>query len=290
MPRPQRQDVALWSYLSGAAAHLVPAVLLALHLRRAARSRAAHALSHARGHAHRGGHGAGGLRVHACRSRAAASAPRATPSRSCTRRSCRCRSARPCWRRPTSSSTRRSRADTAGPSPAAASATWTVGAVVGRGAMGDVYEASRVGGGKRAALKILHRALAMDPTHVKRFLREAQIVFPDAQPASSCRLLEFGNLESPGDSHEESPPYIAMELLEGHDLGWHLRHEGRMTRELALGDDRPGGRRADRGRRGGRRPPGPQAAERLPGAARLRGGLEASSTSACPSLRPTWER
>jgi len=111
-------------------------------------------------------------------------------------------------------------------------AAWTLGAVVGRGAMGDVYEARR-DDGQRAAVKILHRALAMDPTHVKRFLREAQIV-SRMRSRHVVRLLDFGNLESPGDGQGALPPYIAMELLDGHDLGWHLRREGRMTTELAL--------------------------------------------------------
>jgi hypothetical protein len=110
-------------------------------------------------------------------------------------------------------------------------AAWTLGAVVGRGAMGDVYEA-RGDDGRRAAVKVLHRALAMDPTHVKRFLREAQIV-SRMRSRHVVRLLDFGNLESAGDG-QGAPPYIAMELLDGHDLGWHLRREGRMAPELAL--------------------------------------------------------
>jgi hypothetical protein len=105
---------------------------------------------------------------------------------------------------------------------------WTVGAVVGRGAMGDVYEARHTDG-RRGAVKVLHRTLAMDPTHTKRFLREAQIVARMRSP-HVVRLLDFGNLEGPaGLETDEAPPYIAMELLEGHDLGWYLRREVRMS-------------------------------------------------------------
>jgi serine/threonine-protein kinase len=112
---------------------------------------------------------------------------------------------------------------------------WIVGPVVGRGAMGDVYEARRMGQGEdaeRAAVKILHRSLAMDPTHVKRFLREAQIVERMRSP-HVVRLLGCGNFELAGE-HDEAPPYIVMELLEGHDLAWHLRHEARMSAERTL--------------------------------------------------------
>jgi serine/threonine-protein kinase len=114
---------------------------------------------------------------------------------------------------------------------------WVVGNVVGRGAMGDVYEArtaARDGEEERAraAIKILHRSLAMDPTHVKRFLREAQIVERMRSP-HVVRLLGCGNFEVATD-RDDAPPYIVMELLEGHDLAWHLRHEARMAADRAL--------------------------------------------------------
>ena len=109
---------------------------------------------------------------------------------------------------------------------------WLVGEIIGRGAMGDVYQAQRAEGDQRAAVKILHRSLAMDPAHVKRFLREAQIV-ERMRSANVVRLLACGNFDAGGDA-EEAPPYIAMELLEGHDLAWHLRHEGRMSPERTV--------------------------------------------------------
>jgi serine/threonine-protein kinase len=111
-------------------------------------------------------------------------------------------------------------------------AEWVVGAVVGRGAMGDVYEARHAPSGRRAAIKILHRALATEAAHVKRFLREAQIV-ERMRSVHVVRLLGYGNLDVPGD-HFDAPPYIAMELLEGRDLAWHLRRDGRMDAARAL--------------------------------------------------------
>jgi tRNA A-37 threonylcarbamoyl transferase component Bud32 len=105
---------------------------------------------------------------------------------------------------------------------------WLVGDVIGRGAMGDVYEARR-DGGERAAVKILHRTLVTDVAHRKRFAREARIV-ARMRSEHAVRLMDFGHLEAENVSPHE-PPYIAMELLEGHDLAWHLRH----ARTLELG-------------------------------------------------------
>jgi serine/threonine-protein kinase len=109
---------------------------------------------------------------------------------------------------------------------------WLVGEIIGRGAMGDVYRAQLAEGDQEAAVKILHRSLAMEPAHVKRFLREAQIV-ERMRSAHVVRLLACGNFEA-GPGGEEAPPYIAMELLEGHDLAWHLRREGRMAPERTV--------------------------------------------------------
>jgi hypothetical protein len=109
---------------------------------------------------------------------------------------------------------------------------YVLGPVIGRGAMGDVYEGLRMGGGERAAVKILHRVLAMDPSHVQRFLREAQIVSRLTSP-HVVKLVGSGNFEPAGDG-QDAPPYLAMELLDGHDLAWQLRREGRMVAEDAL--------------------------------------------------------
>jgi serine/threonine-protein kinase len=101
---------------------------------------------------------------------------------------------------------------------------YTLGEVIGRGAMSEVYRATHAGG--TAAVKVLQRDLAIDPHQVKRFLREAEIVSGLTSP-HVVRVLSFGNFGGkPYDGDE--PPYIAMELLEGHDLAWHLRRERRL--------------------------------------------------------------
>src|SRR5262249_24926315 len=49
-----------------------------------------------------------------------------------------------------------------------------LGAVLGRGAMGEVYEAVHLATGAPAAVKLLRSGLVGDPTHLARFLREAR--------------------------------------------------------------------------------------------------------------------
>ena len=49
-----------------------------------------------------------------------------------------------------------------------------LGVLIGRGGMGEVYEASSVADRGEAAVKLLHPGTLSDPTHVARFIREAE--------------------------------------------------------------------------------------------------------------------
>ncbi|MEM9691126.1 MAG: serine/threonine-protein kinase [Myxococcota bacterium] len=93
-----------------------------------------------------------------------------------------------------------------------------IGERIGRGAMGEVYKA-RNARGKSVAVKFLHPNLIEKPKKVKRFLREAEAASAVKSPHVP-RVFATGWLESP------PIPYLAMELLDGHDLGWHLRRSG----------------------------------------------------------------
>jgi Protein kinase domain len=88
---------------------------------------------------------------------------------------------------------------------------YLLGAVIGRGAMGEVYEASSPAG--PVAIKLLSQASLGNPNHVLRFLRElrtaAAIVAPNV-----VRVLEVG---------EDPVPYLVMERLEGKTLAEVLR-------------------------------------------------------------------
>ncbi|MBZ0234501.1 MAG: serine/threonine protein kinase, partial [Deltaproteobacteria bacterium] len=89
--------------------------------------------------------------------------------------------------------------------------------VAGSGGMGVVYRARDLHGGDRVAVKILHPTMQ---THMARFVREA-------------RLL--AQLDHPGIvrhvAHGESPLYLAMEWLDGEDLGQRLGRAPLLVRE-----------------------------------------------------------
>ncbi len=92
-----------------------------------------------------------------------------------------------------------------------------LGHVLGRGATGEVYAATRTGDGAPAAVKLLRRELLLDPTQVVRFLREVRAASALASP-HVVRVLEAPDAGAP-------LPYLAMERLEGQTLADQLRRE-----------------------------------------------------------------
>jgi serine/threonine-protein kinase len=97
---------------------------------------------------------------------------------------------------------------------------YRLGEILGRGGMGEVYRAQHAHTGQAVALKLLHPNLAENAEHVKRFMREADAV-------AAVRSEHVPQVYEAGATADGSP-YIAMELLEGHDLGWHLRKTDRL--------------------------------------------------------------
>ena len=93
-------------------------------------------------------------------------------------------------------------------------AGYTVGMLVGRGAMGEVYEAAN-DAGTPAALKVMHPELLADPTHAARFMREAELT----QGLESPHIVRVWA----GGKTDDGCPFVAMELLSGDDLGQLLR-------------------------------------------------------------------
>ncbi|HEY5925858.1 MAG TPA: serine/threonine-protein kinase, partial [Kofleriaceae bacterium] len=87
--------------------------------------------------------------------------------------------------------------------------TWTLGNVLGRGAMGEVYEATS--GTAEGAVKMLRRELLSDPSHVERFFREVRVAGSLESP-HVVRVLQASTLEDP-------IPFLAMERLRGVTLG-----------------------------------------------------------------------
>jgi hypothetical protein len=98
--------------------------------------------------------------------------------------------------------------------------SFELGAIVGRGAMGEVYAGRRAGDGRPAAVKLLNASALEDAELVERFLREADIAGRLRVP-NVVEVLEAGR-------GPDGAPYLAMELLVGHDLGWHLRQRTRL--------------------------------------------------------------
>jgi eukaryotic-like serine/threonine-protein kinase len=98
--------------------------------------------------------------------------------------------------------------------------SYVLGEVIGRGAMGEVYEAMHIATGDVAAVKLLHRQVLGDPSTVRRFMREAKLT-SRVQSPHVCRVLEIGGLDAP-------IPYLAMELLRGEDLASLLRRRRRL--------------------------------------------------------------
>lgn len=95
-----------------------------------------------------------------------------------------------------------------------------LGAVIGRGGMGEVYAAERVEDGHEAALKLLRMDALVERSALSRFEREARIV-ASIQSPNVVQVLAV--------SHADSVlPYIAMERLSGVDLASYLRDCGRL--------------------------------------------------------------
>jgi serine/threonine-protein kinase len=90
---------------------------------------------------------------------------------------------------------------------------YRLGDVIGRGGMGEVYEAVEIATNASVAVKMLsHRALG-DANHVQRFLRELRMAVSLRSP-NVVRVIEIG---------EQPLPHLVMERLRGRDLATILR-------------------------------------------------------------------
>ena len=98
--------------------------------------------------------------------------------------------------------------------------------LIGIGGMGAVYEAQHVSIGKRIAVKVLHQQFSQHPDLVERLRREAQAASRIGHP-NIIDVIDFGYTS-------DGSAYIAMEFLEGTDLGAILRNEGRVHEPRAL--------------------------------------------------------
>lgn len=103
--------------------------------------------------------------------------------------------------------------------------TWKLGNLLGRGAMGEVYEAVNPAGDE-AAVKLIRRELLTDPKQIERFLRETRIAGAIKSP-HVVRVIEAA-------PSTDALPYLVMERLRGHTLSELLR-QGKTIDKRELG-------------------------------------------------------
>jgi serine/threonine-protein kinase len=106
------------------------------------------------------------------------------------------------------------------------SGRYRVLSVLGTGGMGRVYLAEHVAIQKRVALKVLHPEYSKRRDIVERFQQEAISASRIKHPGV-LDVFDFGELE-------DGSSFIAMELLEGRDLGATLEKFGPLRPELAI--------------------------------------------------------
>ncbi len=104
--------------------------------------------------------------------------------------------------------------------------SYTLGVLIGRGGMGEVYQGRHVDTDDEAAVKLLHLHVQANDDHVRRFVRETELA-GSIQSPHVVRVLEVGYTEG-------EVPYLAMERLRGRDLAHHLRKHRRLSVNKAV--------------------------------------------------------
>jgi eukaryotic-like serine/threonine-protein kinase len=115
---------------------------------------------------------------------------------------------------------------------------YRIAAFLGRGAVGEVYEAFDQELGDAVAVKILRPEIARDERALQRFRREIQLARRVTHP-NVCRVFDLVHHTSPQTGAEApgSPPdqvFLTMELLRGETLEQLLARQGRMSTAEAL--------------------------------------------------------
>jgi hypothetical protein len=103
---------------------------------------------------------------------------------------------------------------------------YDVKAVIGRGGMGTVYDATHRMTNRRVAIKVLLPEHASKPESIARFQQEARVVAAIGH-SHICEILDFGTLD-------DGRPYLVMERLEGQTLGTLLEVSGRLGFDVVI--------------------------------------------------------
>jgi eukaryotic-like serine/threonine-protein kinase len=96
-----------------------------------------------------------------------------------------------------------------------------IDALIGHGAMADVYRARDLEAGHDIALKVLKKSLSGDPAIQQRFAREADV-------QAKLRHPNVAALHATGVT-EHDEPYLVVELLRGKTLRHVIKTEGRLA-------------------------------------------------------------
>ncbi len=97
--------------------------------------------------------------------------------------------------------------------------------LVGRGGMGEVYQAEDIKLSQIVALKFLPDKLQKDSSALARFHSEVRVARQVSHP-NVCRVFDIGEVDG---RH-----YLSMEYVDGDDLSSLLRRVGRFTSERAI--------------------------------------------------------
>ena len=102
---------------------------------------------------------------------------------------------------------------------------YRIGALIGKGGMGEVYRADDLKLGQPVALKLLPPALALDPDLLERFYAEVRLARQVSHP-NVCRVYDVAEIEG--------RQVLTMELIDGEDLATLLRRIGRLAPDKAV--------------------------------------------------------
>jgi len=109
-------------------------------------------------------------------------------------------------------------------------AQYEIERLIGAGGMGEVYRARDTKLGREVAIKVLPKALALDPERTARFEREAQVLAALNHP----HIAHLHSLEQTTSSADEpAVQFLVMELVEGETLAERLQR-GPLPVERAL--------------------------------------------------------
>lgn len=104
---------------------------------------------------------------------------------------------------------------------------------IGRGGMGEVYEAKDLELGTRLALKTIRPEISSGSATLSRFRQEIKLARRVTHP-NVCRIYDWERYRPPGDQAESEITFITMELLEGETLASRLHRQGRLSAAEAL--------------------------------------------------------